>query len=110
MLPIKIEYRYDLGDVDEAFGAARTRIWKKARLRIVLLSLLIILCFAVFFWLDPSNPALLLLIGIYLGAMAVMLAGWLRAKRMSKGIWKTYPVMQYKFTAEIDSESIKTSC
>ena len=107
---LKIEYRYDSGDIDEAFRAARSRAWKKARVRLLLLTALLFLCLTTFYWLDPLNPMLFLLLGIYLGVMAVVLAAWLRAKRQTRGIWKAYPVMQYKFTAEIDSECIKTTC
>jgi YcxB-like protein len=106
----KIEYRYDSGDIEEAFRAARSQAWKKVRVRLALLTVLLLFCFACFFWLDPLSSALFLLLGIYLGAMAVILAAWLRAKRMSKGIWKAYPAMQCKFTAEIDSECVKTAC
>ncbi len=109
-MAIKIEYRYDSGDVDEALRAVRSRAWKKARVRFLFITALLFLCFAVFLWLDPLSQALFLLFGVYLGVMAVMLSAWLRAKRMSKGIWKAYPVMQYKFTAEIEPECIKTNC
>jgi len=107
---IKIEYRYDSGDIDEAFRAVRSRAWKKARTRLLLITALLFLCFATFYWFDPVSPALFLLLGIYLGLMAVVLAAWLRAKRQTRGIWKAYPVMQYKFTAEVDSDCIKTTC
>jgi len=99
-MAIKIEYRYDSGDVDEALRAVRSRAWKKARVRFLFITALLFLCFAVFLWLDPLSQALFLLFGVYLGVMAVMLAAWLRAKRMSKGIWKAYP----------EPECIKTNC
>ena len=108
--PIKIEYRYHSGDIDEVFRTARSRAWKKPRARLLLITVLLFFCFALLFWLDPLSPTIFLLLGICLGMMAVVLATWLRAKKQIRGIWKAYPVMQYKFTAEIDSESIKTTC
>src|SRR6516225_4308940 len=104
MLPIKIEYRYDSGDIEEAYRATRSRVWKKARVRLLLIIVSIVLCFAVFSWLDPLNPALLLLAGIFLGMMAMTLATWLRARRQTLNVWKNYPMIRYKFTAEIDSD------
>ncbi|HZR28283.1 MAG TPA: YcxB family protein [Terriglobales bacterium] len=108
--PIKIEYRYDSGDVDEAFRSVRSRAWKKARARLLLVTALLLLCFATFYWLDPISPTMFLLLGVCLGVLALVLSAWLRAKGQTRGIWKAYPVLQYKFTAEIDSDCIKTTC
>ncbi len=107
---IKIEYRYHSGDIDEVFRTARSRAWKKARSRVLLLIPLIFICLGLLVWLNPSSPMIFLLFGTCLGAMAIVLSAWLQAKRQTQGVWKAYPVLQYKFTAEIDSECVKTTC
>lgn len=107
---MKIEYRYDSGDIDEAFGAVRSQWWKKLRFRLLLITVLLLFCFIALFWTNSGSPVPFLLLGVYLGTMSILFASWLRAKKAARGIWKSYPVIRYKFTAEIDAESIKTTC
>lgn len=107
---MKIEYRYHSGDVEEAFRAARSHAWKKGRARMLLLFPLIVLIAAFLTWLDPGGSILFLLLGVCIGASSAFFASWQRVKKMRRDIWKAYPVMQYKFTAEIDADGVKTMC
>jgi len=107
---IKLEYRYDAGDIAEVFRSARSRAWKKARFRFVVVTILFVFCLAALFGLDPRSPIQYFLLGFYLGAITVVVAVWQNAKKQSRNVWKAYPVMQYKFTAEIDEETIRTAC
>ena len=107
---LKLEYRYDAGDIDEVFRSARSRAWKKARFRFLVVTILFVFCLAALFGLDPRSPIQYFLLGFYLGAITVVVAVWQNAKKQSRNVWKAYPVMQYKFTAEIDEETIRTAC
>lgn len=107
---MRIEYRYHSGDIDEAFRAVRSRAWKKARTRLLILIPLVIATTIVLVRLDPGGSFLPFVLGVCIGAWAFTFASWQRAKNMKKDIWKSYPMIQYKFTAEIDQDSIKTAC
>lgn len=107
---MRIEYRYHSGDIDEAFRAARSRAWKKGRGRLLILIPLIAATAILLAWLDPRGSMFLFLLGVCLGVSTVVFASWQRAKKMRQDIWKSYPVMQYKFTTEIDANAVTTTC
>ena len=107
---MRIEYRYHSGDVDEAYRAVRSRAWKKARGRLLVLLPLIIAITVLLVWLDPAGPMPMFVLGIFTGVFALIFASWQRTRNMKREIWKSYPVMQYKFTAEVDADGIKTTC
>ena len=109
-MPIKLEYRYDSGDVDEAFRAVRSRTWGKTRLRVGTVSAAFLICAWILFWIDPHSPILYLLVGVYLGVILLAIVAWQKTKKQSRGICKSYPIMQYKFTTEIDADGIKSTC
>jgi hypothetical protein len=107
---LKLEYRYHSGDIDEVFRSVRSRTWKRTRLRLAMVTIVFILCLVIFYWLDRRSQIPYLLLGFYLGVVSVVWAVWQAARKQGRGIWKAYPVLQYKFTVEIDDESIRTSC
>src|SRR5258708_39662531 len=100
-MPIKLEYRYDSGDVDEAFRAARSHTWGKTRLRIGTVSAVFLICAWILFWIDPHSPILYLLVGGYLGIILLAIVAWKKSKKQSRAIWKMYPIMQHKLPTEI---------
>ena len=107
---MKIEYRYHSGDIDEAFRTVRTRVWKKSRGRLLILFPLIFATAVLLTWLDSRAPVLVFVLGVLTGVLAAFFVSWQRAKKARSDIWKAYPVMQYKFSAEIDANAIKTTC
>jgi len=107
---MKIEYRYHSGDIEEAFRAVRSRAWKKARGRLLILFPLVLLTAVVLTRLDPRECMLVFVVGVLVGVLTAFFASWQRAKKARRDIWKAYPVMQYKFTAEIDADAIQTTC
>ena len=47
---------------------------------------------------------------VVLGVILLAIVAWQKTKKQSRGIWKSYPIMQYKFTTEIDADGIKSTC
>ena len=109
----KIEYRFDIGDVEQAWKAAYGIWWKKQRRRIVSVGTLLLFLGIILLFLYPvfSNAAIVLaLASFYFVFACVFLISPVLVKRNYKTIyhalWKNYPPLRLLHTTEIDANGI----
>lgn len=101
----KIEYRFDIGDVEQARKAAYGIWWRKRRPRVLVVIALVILAMAFLAYLEPLTGWIYLLVALAV-AIALLQGGRRAYKNAYDALWKNYKPLRLLHTAEIDSKGI----
>lgn len=101
----KIEYRFDIGDVEQARKAAYGIWWRKRRPRVVVVIALVVLAMVFLAYLEPPAGWIYLLVA--LAVVVALLSGGRRAYTNAyDALWKTYKPLRLLHTTEIDGKGI----
>lgn len=101
----KIEYRFDIGDVEQARKAAYGIWWRKRRTRVLLVIVLVIAAMAVLAYLEPLTSWIYLLVTLAV-AIALLQGGRRAYKNAYDALWKSYKPLRLLHTTEIDGKGI----
>jgi hypothetical protein len=101
----KIEYRFDIGDVDEARKAAYG-IWRrKRRMQVVVISAILFASTAFLTYLNPLVNWIWLLVAVGI-SVALPFTGRRVYKKAYDALWKSYKPLRLLHSAEIDGKGI----
>ena len=101
----RIEYRFDIGDVEQARKAAYGVWWRKRRPRVVLVIVILFAAMAFLAYLEPLTNWIYLLVALAVG-IALTFGGRRAYKNAYDALWKTYKPLRLLHTTEIDGKGI----
>lgn len=108
--PIRLQYHYDLGDLQEAQRTVLRRWWRRLRGRL----LLILSVFALFMFLlaemDRHSPWVPGFLGSLLTIAVLVFGAWLKSRKPARNIWALNPLLKQRFDTEVDQRGIRSKC
>src|SRR5579872_392695 len=87
MEPLRIQYHYDLGDLQEAQRALLQRWWHKLRVRLLIVLGLFALLIFLLVQMDPHSGFIPGFAGALLTIAFAVFGTWLRARKPAKNVW-----------------------
>src|SRR5437868_4580932 len=108
--PIKIQYHYDLGDLQEAQRALLRRWWRGQRARLLIILALFAVVILLLEQSDPKSALAAGFIGSVITILLLVFGAWRKARKPAKNVWTANPILKERFDTEIDEQGIRSRC